>query len=110
MVGLHSFTREVLDRPELTDTPFFENSVTAGFFETLGVEFLAGRLFGPEQGEVVVSRSAAQALGGRRSGVGDAPRLAGQHSGESEATIVGVVGDVPYGGYVATGTPVVYSS
>lgn len=109
MVGLHFYTREVLDRPDLADTPFFENSVTAGFFETLGVELLAGRPFGPEQGEVVVSRSAAEALGGVEAALGTRLGLRGQHSGESEATIVGVVDDVPYGGYAATGTPMVYS-
>ncbi len=109
MVTLHFYSREVLDRPDLTDTPFFENSVTPGFFETLGVEFLAGRIFGPGEGEVVVSRSAAEALGGIGEAVGTPLRLRGQHSAESEATIVGVVDDVPYGGYAATGTPMVYS-
>ena len=109
MFRLHMATREVLDRPDLADTPFFENSVTAGFFETLGVEFLAGRLFEPEQGEVVVSRSVAQALGGVEAALGTRLGLRGQYSGESEATIVGVVDDVPYGGYAATGTPMVYS-
>ena len=105
MVWLQSNAKEVLDRPDLTDTPFFENSVTPDFFETLGVEYLAGRLFGPGEGEVVVSRSAAAALGGIGEAVGTPLRLRGQHSGESEATIVGVVDDVPYGGYAATGTP-----
>ena len=109
MVRLHMSTREVLDRPDVADTPFFENSVTAGFFETLGVALLAGRLFEPEQGEVVVSRSAAEALGGVEAVLGMRLGLRGQHSGESEATIVGVVDDVPYGGYAATGTPMVYS-
>ena len=109
MVMLHSYAREVLDRPDLADTPFFENSVTPAFFETLGVELLAGRLFGPGQGEMVVSRSAAETLGGIEAAVGTPLGLRGQHSGESEATIVGVVDDVPYGGYAATGTPMVYS-
>ena len=109
MVWLQSNAKEVLDRPDLAGTPFFENSVTSEFFETLGVEFLAGRLFGPGEGEVVVSRSAAEALGGIEAAVGTPLRLRGQHSGESEATIVGVVDDVPYGGYAAIGTPMVYS-
>ena len=106
---LHLLTQEVLDRPELTDTPFFANDVTPSFFDTLGVELLAGRLFQDERGEVVISRSAADLLGGIKAVVGTPLGLRGQYAGEREATIVGVVGDVPYGGYAATGTPMVYS-
>lgn len=109
MVRLRSFTREVLDRPDLSDTAFYENPITPDFFETLGIELLAGRLFGPAQDEVVVARSAAEALGGIEAALGMRLGLRGQHSGESEATVVGVVDDVPYGGYAASGTPMVYA-
>ncbi|MCY4012647.1 MAG: ABC transporter permease [Gammaproteobacteria bacterium] len=109
MVRLRSFTREVLDRPDLSDTAFYENAITPGFFETLGIELLAGRLFGPGQDEVVVARSAAEALGGIEAALGMRLGLRGQHSGDSEATVVGVVDDVPYGGYAATGRPMVYA-
>ena len=106
---LHSFIREVVGRHDLEDTAFFGNSVTPGFFRTLGVEMLAGRTFeGHSFGEVVVSRSAAEALGGVETVLGSPLRIKGQTSGESEGTIVGVVDEVPYGGNVDD-TPMVYS-
>ena len=108
---LHVFARTVVGRPELADTPFFENSVTPGYFRTLGIEILAGRMFeGGRYGEVLVSRSAAEALGGIESVLGAPLVTKGDTGSTSEAMVVGVVGDVPYGDYAAAaGRPVVYS-
>lgn len=107
---LHHFARDVVGRPELADTPFFENSVTPGFFRTLGVEILAGREFeGLNYSEVVVSRSAAEALGGVDAVLGAPLRLEGRMGDGSESTIVGVVGEIPYGGSVAE-TAMIYRS
>ena len=64
-MNLRFYLVEVLGRAGLDDTPFYRNTVTPGYFATLGVEFLAGRTFDAEtENEVVVSRSAAEALGG----------------------------------------------
>ena len=102
---LHYFSRKISAVPELTDTTFFENDVTPGFFRTLGVELVAGRMFEDDSGsEIIVSRSAAEALGGVEAVLG-APLTVTQESGwEQERTVVGVVGEVPYGDY-ADGVP-----
>ena len=108
---LHVFARTVVGRPELADTTYFVNSVTPGYFETLGVELVAGRMFeGAQYGEIIVSRSAAEALGGIESVVGAPLVTKGRTGSEYEEMVVGVVGDVPYGDYTAAaGRPVVYS-
>ena len=102
---LHYFSRKIAGFPDLDNTPFFENHVTPGFFHTLGVELLAGRLFEDENYlEVVLSRSAAEALGGADAVVGAPLRVWTAGDGDFEKTVVGVVGDVPYGDY-AEGVP-----
>ena len=65
---------------------------------------------GGRYGEVLVSRSAAEALGGIESVLGAPLVTKGDTGSTSEAMVVGVVGDVPYGDYAAAaGRPVVYS-
>jgi len=100
---------EILNQTGLDDTPFYANEVAPGFFGTLGIELLAGRVFGPDaRAEVVLSRSAAMALGGVEAVLG-APLTIKSHMGaESETTVVGVAANVPYGGYVALDTRMVY--
>ena len=106
---LHVFARTVVGDPELADTPFFENSVTPGYFRTLGVELLGGRMF-EGAGEVMVSRSAAEALGGIESVIGAPLVTKSQTGSEYEEMVVGVVENIPYGDYTAVaGRPVVYS-
>ncbi len=106
---LHYFSCKVAGFPELDNTPFFQNHVTPGYFRTLGVELLAGRMF--EDGkhrEVVLSHSAAKALGGAEAVIGGPLRVSIAGDGESEKTVVGVVGDVPYGDYADGVPPMIY--
>ena len=108
--AIQQYRRNVVGRPELADTPFYGNAVTAGYFSTLGIELLAGRAFDAEKrNEVVVSLSAAETLGGVEAVLGSPLVTSSQFDGESETTVVGVVGDAPYGGYAGLGNRVVYS-
>ena len=109
-MNLRFHLTEVLGHAGLEDTPFHRNSVTPGYFATLGVEFLAGRNFDAES-EVVVSRSAAIALGGVGEVLGMPLRLANaisQHS-QAEVVVVGVVEDIVYGDYAVPARRTVYS-
>ena len=97
---LHQLGRKVTGFPEVESAPFFENSVTSSFFRTLGVELLAGRIFEDDNYlEIVLSRSAAEALGGSDVVVGAPLRVLARGDEGLEKTVVGVVGDVPYGDY-----------
>ena len=108
---LRNLAVEVVGIPELEDTTFFQNSVTQSFFRTLGVELLAGRLFeAGNHNEVVVSRSAAEALGGVDAALGAPLKTVAGMGGEWERTIVGVVGEVPYGDYAAGSWAMIYGS
>ena len=109
---LHNLSTEIADVHKLEEgRTFFRNQVTRSFFQTLGVELLAGRLFeGDGQEEVVVSLSAAEALGGTDVVLG-APLTEVVHMGrERERTIVGVVGEVPYGDYAAGARAMIYGA
>ena len=90
------------------DPVFYRNAVSAGFFSTLGVRFLAGRPFQPgARAEVVLSRAMALRLADDVEAVlGKALELtvADKHhavfwSGMSSpvVTVVGVVADMPLG-------------
>ena len=106
---LQPFARKIAGFPELGETPFFENYVTPEYFRTLGVELLAGRMF--EDGnflEIVLSRAAAEALGGTEAVLGSPLRVLAAGDGGFEKTVVGVVGDVPYGDYAAGMPRIVY--
>ena len=97
----------------LEDTPFHRNVVTPGYFATLGVEFLAGGNFDPDsEGKVVLSRSAAEALGGPNDVLGMPLRLSGPFTGSSppEVVVVGVVEDIAYGDYAVPARRIVYSA
>ena len=99
----------MVDRPGLEEVPFYANNVTPGFFQALGVEFVAGRIFdGDAPNEVVLSRSAADALGGVEAVLGMPLAIDSRMRVERETTVVGVVEDVPYGGYLAVDTRMVY--
>ena len=99
----------IVDRPGLEDVPFYANDVTTGFFGTLGVEFVGGRGFdGDARNEVVLSRSAADALGGVEAVLGMPLAIDSRMRVERETTVVGVVEDVPYGGYLAVDVRMVY--
>ena len=101
--------------PSLAEVPFHLNAVTAGFFDTLDVELLAGRIF-DGAGEVVVSRSAALSLAG---GIEDAlgRPLAFQPDGSTTQggadggmVVVGVAADVAYGDYASRSTRMIYEA
>lgn len=99
----------IVDRPGLDDVPFYANDVTAGYFETIGLEFVAGRVFDAgAENEVVLSRSAADALGGVEAVLGAPLEIDSRMRMERETTVVGVAENVPYGGYVAVDTRVIY--
>ena len=88
------------------ETTFYRNRVGVGFFETVGLAPLAGRTFGDVSStEVVLSRAAAERLGGDLDTVlGSAIRV-GPAAVEKSAvetqvlTVVGVVEDVAYGAF-----------
>lgn len=102
---LHYLSRKIAGFPNLEDTPFVENLVTPGYFRTLGVDLVAGRMFEDDNfREVVLSQSAAEALGGVEVVLGTPLRVWADGDGELEKTVVGVVGEVPYGDY-AEGVP-----
>ena len=112
----------------LADAKVFRNAVDADYFQTIGVDFLAGRPFGDSSNEVVVSRTLANllardpnnALGmplmveasyqGASFGIGeDAPGDV-RDSSTQIYTVVGVVRDVPYLEYDSEPLAVVYQS
>lgn len=112
----------------LADAKVFRNAVDADYFQTIGVDFLAGRPFGDSANEVVVSRTLANllarepndALGmpltvaasyqGISFGIGeDAPGDVGD-GGTRVYTVVGVVRDVPYLEYDDEPLSVIYQS
>lgn len=112
----------------LADAKVFRNAVDADYFQTIGVDFLAGRPFGDSSNEVVVSRTLASllarepndALGmpltaeasyqGISFGAGeDAPGGVGD-GGTHVYTVVGVVRDVPYLEYDGEPLSVIYQS
>ena len=86
------------------DPVFYRNGVSAGFFDTLGVRFLAGRPFAPgAHGEVVLSRAMAlrladnveAVLGTALEFVAAEQHVRGFRVGPPVVTVVGVVADVP---------------
>ena len=103
---------EILGQAGLDDTPFHRNAVTPGYFATLGVELLAGRNFDAEsESEIVLSRSAAEALGGLDEVLGMPLRLSNPISQYAEVeVVVGVVEDIAYGDYAIPARRIVYSA
>ena len=115
----------------LADAKVFRNAVDADYFETIGVDFLAGRPFGDSSNEVVVSRTLAnllardpndalglpltveatyQRISSGIGGVGeDAPGDV-RDNGTHVYTVVGVVRDVPYVEYDGEPLSVIYQS
>ena len=86
------------------DATFYRNGVAPAYFDVLGVEVLAGRIFdGVGTSEVVLARATAEflagsaedALGTAFAYVGDTAQ--GRAQGTKVATVVGVVADVAYG-------------
>lgn len=75
------------------------NVVAPSYFETLGVEIVAGRGFSPGDGEAgpdvaLVNETLARALWGRSPRLGDRVRLAGPRYDSVGVEVVGVVADV----------------
>ena len=103
-IGPHS--RAVLSgRRAWEDVVLYRNGVAPTYFDVLGVELLAGRVFdGAAKSEVVLSRKTAEFLAEGR--IEDALGMAfpyvtdttpGRARGVQLATVVGVVEDVAYG-------------
>ena len=105
---LYVFSCRIAGAPELEDVTFFENEVTPSFFRTFGVELLAGRMFDENPTEIIISRSAAEALGGVDVVLGTPLTVVREGGWEQERTVVGVVGDVPYGEYTDGVPPMIY--
>ena len=117
-----AFARGTLrNEPGLAETPFYHNSVSHGFFQTLGVPLLAGRLLDSEPtNEVVLSRAAALALAGDVDAALGRPVVFWKDIMQNmdlpddlamnvpAKTVVGVVEDVRYGDYAAAAVRAVY--
>lgn len=91
-------------RRGLENTVFYRNGVAREYFDVLGVEVLAGRIFdGVAKSEVVLAKATAEFLAGRvEDALGMAlayvtDTTAGRAGGTQAATVVGVVEDVAYG-------------
>ena len=91
-------------RGGLEDTMFYRNGVTPAYFDVLGVELLAGRVFdGVAKSEVVLARTTAEFLAGRAEDALDmafaylTDTTRGRARGAQVTTVVGVVEDVAYG-------------
>ena len=95
---------------------FYANQVTPGFFSTLGLDLLAGRIFGSEAAnEIVIDRSAAVILaGGVEEALGRSIRFQAQMNASGNgvnsfgSTVVGIVEDITYGNYTAAASRVIY--
>lgn len=120
---------QINGEPFLEGVPLAYSAVRAGYFETLGVPVLAGRLFeGPD--EVVLSRSLAKTLVGAGADAAQAVGRAIRLRSESRASllfvdgqiqpgtqadtdrvvaVVGVVADIAYGHYLDGERTVVYA-
>lgn len=106
----------------LADVHVFRNAVDADYFETVGVDFLAGRSFGDSSSEVVVSLALARLLADVPTNVLGIPlgvEIDGQFAAFSADrpreqrdvyTVVGVVRDIPYLEYDSPPLPVVYQT
>ena len=98
----HSARGTVSNRPDLAETPFFENRASPEFFAALRVPLLAGKMLAPDaSAEVVVSRTAAVALAGSpEAALGMSltfRRDTDTRPSTDPVIVVGVVEDVPYG-------------
>ena len=91
-------------RRDLAGAMFYRNGVAPPYFDVLGIELLAGRVFdGVAGSEVVLARTTAESLAGSIEGalgmafayVTDTPL--GRARGTEVTTVVGVVEDVAYG-------------
>jgi len=91
------------------------NMVTPGFFEAMDMEVVRGRTFDdreyleserPERGDVMVSRSLAEALFPGRDPIGKEIRMSGRQ--EAAFTIIGVVEDARFAGVREPAEPFLY--
>lgn len=90
-------------RRGLEKTVFYRNGVAPEYFDVLGVEVLAGRVFdGVAKSEVVLAKTTAELLAGSvEDALGMAfayipDTTAGRAGGTQAATVVGVVEDIAY--------------
>ncbi len=84
--------------------PAVQHIVSSGYFEALRIPLLAGRSFGPQDGEVtpavaVVSESTARQIWGNENPIGQTLEWNGAHQYE----VIGVVGDIRGAGGQARG-------
>ena len=102
------------DRSEVFPLNF--SAVTPGYLEAIGVRLVRGRLFDdrdrdPGHPTVIVSQSAARRLFGEQDAIGKTwPVAMPTPSGRIKAAIVGVVGDVRYGGLDHEPAPSVFTT
>ena len=102
----------VQDRPNLAETPFYENRTEPAFFAVLQVPILAGKIPPADaDAEVVVSRSAAVTLAGSPEAALGTSLTFKNDTGTrttEPAIVVGVVEDIPYGHYANAAKRVIY--
>ena len=103
------------------DLPLYVNPVSPDYFSTLGISLVAGRTFDPvSDSEIVLSKSAAQQLGGdiRQSlgrvitfGTGPKstnPRAGGRSAMGPVKVVVGIAEDIPYVNFLSDSDHVAY--
>ena len=110
---VHSLRGTVADRPDLAETPFFENRASPGFFAALRAPLLAGKMIAADAStEVVVSRTAAVALAGSpEAALGMSFTFRGDTNTRpalDPVIVVGVVEDIPYGNYANAEKRIIY--
>ena len=110
-----SFTRP--GETDSADTPSAGmRIVTPGYFKTMGIPLQAGRVFDAHDDEtgaevVLINQTAARRFWPDKNPIGDQIHVGvGLASGErsGQKTIVGIVGDVKYGGLDADARPEIY--
>ena len=110
-----SFTRP--GETDSADTPSAGmRIVTPGYFKTMGIPLRAGRVFDAHDDEtgaevVLINQTAARRFWPDKNPIGDQIHVGvGLASGErsGQKTIVGIVGDVKYGGLDADARPEIY--
>lgn len=92
------------------DRTFFRNAVSPSYFETIGAQIVAGRVFSASTNEVVVSHAAAAFLGADPAEVLGLPITVAAAGEEVLCIVVGVVADIDYGEYDDEQRLVVYQN
>jgi predicted permease len=93
MGGIVSNTRVEVDGEE---RPLYRNAVGPAFVETLGIELVAGRVPGRQDGGDTPRVGAVNRAAVRELFQGENPVGRILHLGSSDVRIIGIVGDTPY--------------